>query len=106
MTITNDNNPYKIPTSELTTPEMPTSNKPVIMATLGLIFWLIPLIGLPISIIGLVITIKRRAAAPKKYVVSYVLLIVALCLSVMNMGIGAYMGMIGQNKLVNKILGQ
>jgi len=92
--------------SEEQSTEVEISKIPVIFAVLGLVLWLIPLIGLPIAIVGLILTVKRRASQPDKYTVSFVLLILALCLSVVNAGIGAYMGATGQHAMVNKLQGK
>lgn len=68
-------------------------NKPVSSLVLGiisLIAWLLPLAGLPVSIIGLVIGIR------KNYTTGIVLNIIGLVLTVANAAIGAYMGATGE----------
>ena len=60
------------------------------LGILSLLFWLIPLLGFPVSIVGLVFGIRR------KYTPGIILNIIGLCLTVANAAIGAYMGATGQ----------
>ena len=66
------------------------STTSLVLGILSLIFWLLPLFGLPISIIGLVFGVK------KKYTAGIVLNVIGLCLTVINAAIGACMGASGQ----------
>ncbi len=76
----------------------------LVLGILSLIFWVIPLLGLPIAIIGLILSVtgikdKRRFA-----MAALICSIIGLVLGTANAAIGAYMGATGQNVLVNQIL--
>lgn len=62
----------------------------LVLGIISLIAWIIPLIGAPVSIIGLVLGVK------KKYTAGIVLNVIGLVLTVANAAIGAYMGATGQ----------
>jgi hypothetical protein len=69
----------------------------LVLGLVGLVAWLIPLFGLPISITGLVLGIvglksTRRGLA----VAGVVLCAIVLVLSVINSAVGAYLGATGQ----------
>jgi hypothetical protein len=98
-------NPYEAPRS----PVLPRTadegkGKATASLVLGLfstIGWIIPLIGLPTTIAGLVLGIKglgpqRRGTA----IAGIVLSIIFLVLSVLNMTWGAYLGATGQHTLL------
>ena len=74
------------------TPAAPTgkSTTALVLGILSLVFWLLPLFGLPISIVGLVFGIRR------KYTAGIVLNVIGLCLTVVNAALGAYLGATGQ----------
>ena len=63
----------------------------------GLLAWLLPIIGLPTTITGLVLGIKS-VTGPRKGVATagIVLCIIGLVLSIGNAAIGAYLGATGQ----------
>ena len=62
------------------------STASLVLGIIGLIAWILPLIGFPVVIIGLILGIK------KKYTAGIVLNVIALVLTVANSAIGAYMG--------------
>lgn len=76
-------------TDQVTAPAAAKSTASLVLGILSLIFWVFPLLGFPISIVGLVL------AGQKKYTVGLVLNIIGLCLTVANSAIGAYMGYMG-----------
>lgn len=64
---------------------------------------IIPLLGIPISILGIVFS-KRGLKNPNgKAIAGLTCSIIGLSLSVLNAAIGAYQGATGQNKLVNSL---
>lgn len=67
----------------------------LILGIIGLIAWFIPLFGAPVSIIGLVLGVR------KNYTTGIVLNVIGLVLTVANAAIGAYMGATGQHPLFN-----
>lgn len=81
------------------------ATKGLILGIIGLIAWFIPLFGAPITIIGLIFSIKglkslKRGAA----IAGIVLSSIGLFATIVNASIGAYQGITGQNYLVNKFL--
>jgi hypothetical protein len=80
--------------------------KPVaslVLGILGLILWLIPLFGLPSTIVGLVFGINALKRSEKGMAVAGVVLCsIGLLLSVANAALGAYLGATGQHPLVNR----
>lgn len=84
-----------VPITEASKTETPAtctgkSTTSLVLGILSLVFWLLPLFGLPISIVGLVFGIRR------KYTAGIVLNIIGLCLTVINAALGAYIGVTGQ----------
>lgn len=72
----------------------------LVLGLIGLLGWCIPLIGLPITITGLVLGIKGlKGSRPGMATAGIVLNILGLMASVVNAGIGAYMGATGQHPL-------
>ncbi len=72
-----------------------------VLGCVNLITWFIPLIGLPLSIWGLVASIKAvRQGGGGLAIAGLVLNIVALVLSVANAAIGAYLGATGRHPLI------
>lgn len=68
----------------------PKNTASLVLGIISLIFWAFPLLGFPISIVGLVLAVR------KKYTVGLVLNIIGLCLTVANSAVGAYMGATGR----------
>ncbi|HJO93968.1 MAG TPA: DUF4190 domain-containing protein [Victivallales bacterium] len=63
----------------------------LVLGIIGIIAWLIPLFGLPITIVGLVLGCKGRKSAKKGIATSGIVLsIIGLVLTIMNASIGAY----------------
>ena len=76
----------------------------MVLGIVGLLFWLCPIVGLPIGVVGLVLGIQanrttRRGSATAGIIMS----IISLTLSLGNAGWGAYMGATGQHPLLNMI---
>ena len=62
------------------------STASLVLGIISLIVWLLPLIGFPVSIVGLILGVR------KKYTVGIVLNVIGLVITVANSAIGAYMG--------------
>jgi hypothetical protein len=89
-----DPNPYA------SAPTAPGGGKAIASLCLGLfglLAWLLPIIGLPTTITGLVLGIKS-VSGPRKGMATagIVLCIIGLVLSIANAAIGAYLGATGQ----------
>jgi hypothetical protein len=68
-----------------------------ILRVIGLVAWIIPIIGAPISIIGLIFGIKSYSGKNRSYAVAgIVLCIIGLLATIINGSIGAYKGATGQ----------
>ncbi len=69
----------------------------LVLGILGLIAWIIPIIGLPIGITGLVLGIKDLGSFRRGMACAGITLcIISLVLTVANAAIGAYLGATGQ----------
>ncbi|GAA0866470.1 hypothetical protein [Paraclostridium tenue] len=74
------------------------SKKPMILGILSLISWSIPMLGLPVSIFGIVISTKRlKEYKCKAYKIGLILSIVGLVLTILYFSVVYYL-------LVNKII--
>ncbi len=77
----------------------------LVLGIIGLIAWFIPLIGAPITIIGLVFSIKGLKSLKRGVAITGIVLSsIGLFATIVNASIGAYQGATGQSPLVNKIL--
>jgi hypothetical protein len=73
----------------------------------GLIAWLLPIVGLPVTIIGLVLGGKAMPGRKKGLAIAAVVLCsIGLAFSALNMALGVYLGVTGQHPLVNKMQGK
>lgn len=80
---------------------VPSGTTGFVLGFVNLITWIIPLIGLPLAIWGLVASIKAKTAgAGGKATAGLVLNILALLLVIANAAIGAYLGATGQHPLL------
>jgi len=77
----------------------------LVLGIVGLIAWFIPLVGAPITIIGLIFGIKGLKSLKRGMAIAGIVLCsIGLLASIVNASIGAYMGATGQHSIVNKIL--
>ena len=68
-----------------------------ILGLFSLLAWLLPIVGLPVSIAGLVFGIKgTRSESKVVAIIGIVLCVLGLVLSIANAAIGAYLGATGQ----------
>ena len=76
-----------------------------VLGIIGLVAWFLPIVGAPVTIVGLVFGIKGRASAKSGLAVAGITLsIIGLVLTVVNASIGAYTGVTGQNPIANEIM--
>lgn len=69
----------------------------LVLGILGLLAWLLPLIGLPITIVGLVLgMVDRKSERRGLAMAGIVLNALFLALTLANAGYGAYLGATGQ----------
>ena len=66
------------------------STPSLVLGLVGLVAWLIPLIGFPVTITGLVLGIRR------KYTAGIILNIAGLCITLINSIVGAVLGAQGK----------
>lgn len=77
----------------------------LVLGIIGLIAWLIPLIGAPITIIGLIFGIKGLKSLKRGVAIAGIVLSsIGLFATIVNASIGAYQGATGQNYFINKFL--
>ncbi|MGA2442198.1 MAG: DUF4190 domain-containing protein [Tepidisphaeraceae bacterium] len=89
--------PYDNPTGKATAG--------MVLGIIGLIFWCIPLLGLPITIIGVLMSkTGLRSTSRGQAVAGLIMSILGLIFSLVNAGWGAYLGATGKNPLVNLLL--
>ena len=74
------------------------------LSIIGLFAWALPILGLPISIYGLIIAIKGVDVLKKISIITIILCVIGIMLSLINASIGAYQGAHGNNEKVNSIL--
>ncbi|MBR1391181.1 MAG: DUF4190 domain-containing protein [Lachnospiraceae bacterium] len=70
----------------------------LVLGILSLVFWLIPLFGLPISIVGLVMGVLalKQNVARGMAIAGVIMSSIGLVLVIINAAVGAYMGATGQ----------
>jgi hypothetical protein len=87
-----------------------TAGKPVaglVLGLFGLILWIIPLLGLPVTITGLVYSLNALKREKKGMaVVGVILNGLGLVATILNALWGAYLGVTGQHPIVNKMFGK
>ncbi len=77
----------------------------LILGIIGIIAWIIPIIGAPIIITGLIFSIKGLKSLKRGVAITGVVLCsIGLLATIANSAIGAYQGATGQNDVVNEIL--
>jgi uncharacterized membrane protein len=86
---TNDNNMYKKNSGGKAITSL-------VLGIIGVFAWLIPLIGFPVTIVGLVLGIKGINAEYKGMAIAGIVLnIIFLVITIINSAIGAFMGSAG-----------
>jgi hypothetical protein len=72
------------------------------LGILSLVCWCLPILGLPMTIVGLVLGIKdHKSSKPGMAIAGIVTNIIGLVLSVINAAVGAYLGATGQHPLLH-----
>jgi hypothetical protein len=74
----------------------------LVLGIVGLIAWCIPICGLPISIVGLILGIRQMNSPSSGLAIAGVILnSLGLLASIVNAGVGVYLGITGQHPLLN-----
>jgi hypothetical protein len=69
----------------------------LVLGIIGVFAWLIPLIGFPVTIVGLILGIGGMKSSSRGMAIAGVVLcIIFLVVTIINSAIGAYMGVTGQ----------
>lgn len=90
--------------NQTSTPSLPQENKKpkisFILGLIGLVAWLLPILGLPIQIIALIFGIQGLSSPTKKNfaIAAIVLAILGLMLSIVNAAFWAYFNVMNQIK--------
>lgn len=94
-----------VPTTNLTTVSNGKATTSLVLGIIGMLAWIIPLFGLPITVVGLILGIKGLPTVKHtRAVVGIVLCSIGLLFTIINASIGAYLGATGQNEIVNELL--
>jgi len=104
-------NPYDPPGSPFVPPaaqpKVAKAGLPLGLGIFGMIAWLLPIIGLPVTIIGLVFGIKALNGPSKGMAIAAVVLCsLGLMLTLVNVAAGIYLAVTGQHPLVNQLQGK
>ncbi len=77
----------------------------LVLGIIGLLAWILPLIGAPITIIGLIFGIKGLKSLKRGVAITAIVLsCIGLFATIVNASIGAYLGVTRQHEEVNRIL--
>ena len=69
----------------------------LVLGIVGMLFWLLPILGLPMTITGLILGIVDRQGPKRGLAIAGIVLnSIGLLLSVLNAAYGAYLGATGQ----------
>jgi hypothetical protein len=104
-----DQNPQRVPVPDMLASQPDKlarrATQSLVLGIIGMVAWFIPIIGLPVQIVGLVFGVKAKNSTKSgRASAGIVLCIIGLVLSVANASIGAYLGATGQSPVVNKIM--
>ena len=77
----------------------------LILGILSIPAAVIPLFGVPIGVLGAVYSVKGMKESKGKSTAGLVCSIIGLIFSVANAVFGAYLALIGQNQIVNSLMG-
>ena len=90
-------------TAPLREPGKPVAS--LVLGIVGLVTWLLPLVGLPVSITGLVFGVNALKRVRKGMALAGVVLCsIGLLLGALNFAWGAYLGATGQHPVVNRLM--
>ncbi|MBN1535044.1 MAG: hypothetical protein JXA20_20415 [Spirochaetes bacterium] len=79
----------------------------LILGIIGMLVWLFPFLGFPVSIVGLVLGLRSFELPGKGIpIAGIVLCVISLTFSSVNGGIGCYLGSTGQHNFMNSIIDQ
>jgi len=76
----------------------------LVLGIVGLGAWVIPLLGFPVTIVGLVLGVRGQKRKRKGIALAGMILsIIGLVLTTANAAIGAYQGATGTHPLINRL---
>ncbi len=79
----------------------------LVLGIIGMIAWIMPLIGAPVTIIGLIFGIKGLKSLKRGIAIAGIVLsIIGLLATIVNASIGGYIGATKENYFINKFLNQ
>ncbi len=103
--VQNNPQPQSQPVSVIVDPLEGKAKASLILGIVGLIAWLLPIVGIPVTIVGIVKGVQAWKSSKHTLAVAGVVLsIIGLVLAIINMAIGAYIGATGQHPLVNEMM--
>ena len=77
----------------------------LVLGIISAVFWLCPIVGFVVAVVGLVLGISSHGKhRSKRAKAGIILCVIGLVLTVVNGGIGAYMGATGRMPWLNKLL--
>ncbi|GEM_PF-831555 len=77
----------------------------LVLGLIGLLVWLLPILGVPLTIIGLVLGVYSRTSPKRKLAIAgIVLCIIGLLASITNSALGVYMLTTGKLDISNSII--
>jgi 4-amino-4-deoxy-L-arabinose transferase-like glycosyltransferase len=76
----------------------------IVLGVVGLFAWILPIVGLPLNLVGLSLGIKALGRGKSGMAVAAIVLCsIGLALTLANAILGAYLGATGQHALVNEL---
>jgi hypothetical protein len=77
----------------------------LVLGIIGLLVWIFPFLGFPVSIVGLVLGLRSFELSKKGVsIAGIVLCVIGISFSSVNGGIGCYLGSSGQHNFMNSIM--
>ena len=74
----------------------------MVLGIVGLLAWILPLCGFPVTIVGLILGIVDRKSSRRGMAIAGIVMnIIGLLGSTINAALGAYLALSGQHPLVN-----
>jgi hypothetical protein len=96
--------PFAPPKASIDSDAGARAGLPFGLGLFGMIAWILPIVGLPVTIWGLVRAIKALSGPNQALaIVAIVLCSLGLVLSVLNMALGVYLVVTGQNAALNQM---
>lgn len=75
----------------------------LVLGLVGMVAWILPIIGFPVQVVGLVFSIKGRTSVKKKMATAgMILCIIGLVFTLLNAVAGAYLASTGQYDMLTQ----